>query len=79
MPVADEDAIAGPGPFAHRQELVYLPPAWFRSQSRPKLPVLEMIGGEFAAPDNWIRSGNAVRNADEFAAKIVMEIATKAK
>ncbi|KJS53808.1 hypothetical protein VM98_23040 [Streptomyces rubellomurinus subsp. indigoferus] len=55
--------------FAHRQELVYLPPAWFRSQSRPKLPVLEMIGGEFAAPDNWIRSGNAVRTADEFAAK----------
>ncbi len=55
--------------FAHRQELVYLPPAWFRSQNRPKLPVLEMIGGEFAAPDNWIRSGNAVRTADEFAAK----------
>ncbi|MFJ7907704.1 alpha/beta hydrolase-fold protein [Kitasatospora sp. NPDC096204] len=55
--------------FAHRQELVYLPPAWFRSRSRPKLPVLEMIGGEFAAPDNWIRSGDAVKTADAFAAK----------
>lgn len=55
--------------FAHRQELVYLPPAWFRSQARPKLPVLEMIGGEFAAPDNWIRSGNAVKTADAFAAQ----------
>ncbi|MEU9076501.1 alpha/beta hydrolase-fold protein [Kitasatospora sp. NPDC048538] len=54
--------------FAHRQELVYLPPAWFRSQNRPKLPVLEMIGGEFAAPDNWVRSGNAVRTVDDFAA-----------
>ncbi|MFF2545752.1 alpha/beta hydrolase [Kitasatospora sp. NPDC058063] len=55
--------------FTHRQELVYLPPAWFRSQSRPRLPVLEMIGGEFAAPDNWIRSGNAVKTADTFAAQ----------
>lgn len=55
--------------FAHRQELVYLPPAWFRSKNRPKLPALEMIGGEFAAPDNWIRAGNAVKTADEYAAK----------
>jgi S-formylglutathione hydrolase FrmB len=55
--------------FAHRQELVYLPPAWFRSAKRPKLPVIEMIGAEFAAPDNWIRSGDAVKTADAFAAK----------
>ncbi len=55
--------------FAHRQELVYLPPAWFRSKTRPKLPVLEMIGGEFAAPDNWVRAGNAVQTADAYAAQ----------
>ncbi|MFE9428064.1 alpha/beta hydrolase [Kitasatospora sp. NPDC006697] len=54
--------------FAHRSELVYLPPAWFRSRTRPKLPVLEMIGGEFAAPDNWVRAGDAVKTADAFAA-----------
>jgi S-formylglutathione hydrolase FrmB len=55
--------------FSHRQELVYLPPAWFRSKTRPKLPVLEMIGGEFAAPDNWVRAGNAVQTADAYAAQ----------
>ncbi|WP_051970270.1 alpha/beta hydrolase [Kitasatospora azatica] len=60
------DAASG---FAHRQELVYLPPAWFRSRTRPKLPVLEMIGGEFAAPDNWVRAGNAVQTADAYAAQ----------
>ncbi|MDH6108183.1 S-formylglutathione hydrolase FrmB [Kitasatospora sp. MAP12-15] len=55
--------------FTHRQELVYLPPAWFRSVHRPKLPVLEMIGAEFAAPDNWIRAGDAVKTADAYAAE----------
>ncbi|MDH6121479.1 S-formylglutathione hydrolase FrmB [Kitasatospora sp. GAS204A] len=55
--------------FAHRQELVYLPPAWFRSKTRPKLPVLEMIGGEYAAPDNWVRAGDAVQTADAYAAQ----------
>ncbi|AUG75626.1 hypothetical protein CFP65_0672 [Kitasatospora sp. MMS16-BH015] len=54
--------------FAHRPELVYLPPAWFRSTHRPKLPVIEMIGGEFSAPDNWVRAGSAVKTVDAFAA-----------
>lgn len=54
--------------FAHRQELVYLPPVWFRSAQRPKLPVVEMIGGEYAEPANWIRSGRAQVIADAFAA-----------
>ncbi|GAA1241628.1 alpha/beta hydrolase-fold protein [Kitasatospora nipponensis] len=57
------------GGFAHRPELVYLPPAWFRSRTRPRLPVVEMIGGEFAAPDNWVRAGNAVQTADAYAAR----------
>ncbi|GAA1924943.1 alpha/beta hydrolase [Streptantibioticus ferralitis] len=55
--------------FQPRQELVYLPPAWFRSKSRPKLPVLEMIGGEFSEPDNWVRAGNAVAASDAYAQK----------
>ncbi|WP_194899079.1 alpha/beta hydrolase [Catenulispora pinisilvae] len=54
--------------FQHRSEYVYLPPAWFRSTHRPKLPVVEMIGGEYAVPDNWIRSGNAIKTADAYAA-----------
>ncbi|MFF0297532.1 alpha/beta hydrolase [Kitasatospora sp. NPDC004615] len=54
--------------FKHRREKVYLPPAWFRSKTRPKLPVVEMIGGQFAAPDNWIRAGEVVKTADDFAA-----------
>ena len=54
--------------FQHRDEYVYLPPAWFRSTHRPKLPVVEMIGGEFAVPDNWIRAGDAIKTADAYAA-----------
>ena len=57
-----------PSGFQHRTEYVYLPPAWFRSTHRPKLPVVEMIGGEFAVPDNWIRAGNAIKTTDAYAA-----------
>jgi S-formylglutathione hydrolase FrmB len=55
--------------FPHRQELVYLPPVWFNTTPRPRLPVLEMIGGEYAEPSNWVRAGQAVRTADAFAAQ----------
>jgi enterochelin esterase-like enzyme len=54
--------------FRHRQEFVFVPPAWFR-QPRPHLPVLELIGGVFAAPDDWIRAGHAVEIADAYAAQ----------
>lgn len=54
--------------FRHRQEFVYLPPAWFR-HPRPHLPVVELIGGVFAAPDDWIRAGHAVQTADAYAAQ----------
>ena len=54
--------------FRHRQEFVYLPPTWFR-QPRPHLPVLELIGGVFAAPDDWIRAGHAVETANAYAAQ----------
>jgi S-formylglutathione hydrolase FrmB len=53
--------------FAHRTEFVYLPPAWFRSGRKPRLPVIELIGAEFASPDNWIRAGGAVTTADAYA------------
>jgi S-formylglutathione hydrolase FrmB len=66
--VVEVDIPAVPSGFTHRTEYVYLPPAWFRSVHRPKLPVVEMIGGEFAVPDNWVRSGDAVHIADAFAA-----------
>lgn len=55
--------------FRHRTELVYLPPAWFRTGGTVRLPVLELIGGEFATPANWIRAGGAVATADAFAAR----------
>jgi S-formylglutathione hydrolase FrmB len=54
--------------FKHRDEYVYLPPAWFSSDPAPKLPTLMMIGGEFNTPQDWLRRGNAIKTMDEFAA-----------
>jgi S-formylglutathione hydrolase FrmB len=53
--------------FTHREEYVYLPPAWFRSGRKEQFPVVEMIGAEFSTPENWIRTGGAVQTADEYA------------
>jgi S-formylglutathione hydrolase FrmB len=53
--------------FTHREEFVYLPPAWFRSGRKAHFPVIEMIGAEFSTPQNWIRTGDAVVTADEYA------------
>ncbi|MGW0163149.1 alpha/beta hydrolase [Mycobacterium sp. NPDC003323] len=53
--------------FAHRPELVYLPPAWFASDPPPRLPALLMIGGELNTPQDWVRAGSAVQTADAFA------------
>ena len=53
--------------FKHRDELVYLPPAWFAT-SAPELPVVMMIAGEFNTPADWARSGNAIATIDDFAA-----------
>ncbi|MFF0342914.1 alpha/beta hydrolase-fold protein [Kribbella sp. NPDC004875] len=53
--------------FHHRQELVYLPPAWFQGVHRPTLPVVELIGGERGGPGDWVRLGNAVQVSDEYA------------
>jgi S-formylglutathione hydrolase FrmB len=53
--------------FTHREEFVYLPPAWFRSSRKEHFPVIEMIGAEFSTPQNWIRAGDAVVTADDYA------------
>lgn len=54
--------------FDHRPELVYLPPAWFRSDPPPKLPTVMMLGGEFSQPSDWPVAANAVTTLDRFAA-----------
>ncbi|OBH06271.1 MULTISPECIES: alpha/beta hydrolase family protein [unclassified Mycobacterium] len=54
--------------FKHREELVYLPPAWFASYPPPALPTVMMIGGMLSSPADWVRAGNAVESADAFAA-----------
>nr|WP_082977392.1 alpha/beta hydrolase-fold protein [Mycobacterium sp. 852002-50816_SCH5313054-b] len=54
--------------FKHREELVYLPPAWFASYPPPQLPTVMMIGGMLSSPADWVRAGNAVETADAFAA-----------
>ena len=55
--------------FKHRSELVYLPPAWYATNPPPPMPTIMMIGGEFNTPADWVRVGNAVTTADDFAAK----------
>lgn len=52
--------------FAHRTEVVYLPPAWFASP-RPQLPTVIMLGGEFGRSDDWLLSTNALQTLDTFA------------
>jgi S-formylglutathione hydrolase FrmB len=54
--------------FKHREELVYLPPAWFTSSPPPQLPTVMMIGGMINTPADWVRAGNAVDTIDAFAA-----------
>ncbi|MCG5433452.1 esterase family protein [Mycobacterium sp. MYCO198283] len=66
VPLVTGEAVSG---FHHREELVYLPPAWFRSSPPPALPLVLMIGGEFNTPADWIRTGNAVTTADAYAAR----------
>lgn len=54
--------------FRHRQEFVYVPPAWYASDPPPALPAVMMIGGEFNTPADWVRAGGAVKTLDDFAA-----------
>ncbi|OBB13267.1 hypothetical protein A5761_02005 [Mycolicibacterium setense] len=54
--------------FAHRTEVVYLPPAWFASNPPPQLPTVIMMGGEFNHPNDWLQSTSALKTLDDFAA-----------
>jgi S-formylglutathione hydrolase FrmB len=54
--------------FRHRDELVYLPPAWFASDPPPQLPAIVMVDGEFGEPEDWPTTGDAQHTADQFAA-----------
>ncbi len=53
--------------FQHRDEWVYLPPAYFATNPPPKLPTVMMIGGEFNTPADWMRAGDAIKTIDGFA------------
>jgi S-formylglutathione hydrolase FrmB len=58
----------GGSKFKHRDELVYLPPAWYATNPPPRLPTVMMVGGEFNTPADWLRAGNAIKTMDDFAA-----------
>jgi S-formylglutathione hydrolase FrmB len=60
------DAASG---FLHRQEFVYLPPAWFDTTPAPRLPAVMMFAGEFGRPDDWLRGADVLTPLDEFTAK----------
>jgi S-formylglutathione hydrolase FrmB len=55
--------------FEHREELVYLPPAWYSTTPPPRLPVVMMIGAEFGHPADWLWSGDAQRTIEHFSVK----------
>jgi S-formylglutathione hydrolase FrmB len=55
--------------FAHRDELVYLPPVWFESSPPPRLPAVMMIGAEMGDPSDWLEAGDGSQILDEFALK----------
>jgi S-formylglutathione hydrolase FrmB len=54
--------------FNHREELVYLPPAWFASNPPSQLPVVMMVGVMANTPADWVRAGNAPDTIEAFAA-----------
>ena len=56
------------GQFIHRDELVYLPPAWYAANPPPALPALMMIGAKFGHPSDLPTVG-VVKVLDKFAAE----------
>ena len=66
--VVEVNISAATSRFAHRGELVYLPPAWFATNPPPRLPAVMMIGGELNTPADWLRAGDAITAIDGFAA-----------
>ena len=61
--VRTPDDVSG---FTHRDELVYLPPVWFRASPPPRLPVVMVIGPEFSTPRDWLLYGRQLDVLDEF-------------
>ncbi len=59
----------GASHFRHREELVYLPPAWFATNPPPRLPTVMMISSAFNTPADWLRAGGAFDTVDNFAAQ----------
>lgn len=55
--------------FLHREELVYLPPAWFATTPPPRLPVVMAIGGAYGHPDNLLRLADGLDALDNFTAR----------
>ncbi len=66
--VVSIDTGDGASGFRHRGELVYLPPAWYATNPPPRMPTVMMIGGEFNTPADWLRTGQAIKTIDDFAA-----------
>ncbi|WP_254205167.1 alpha/beta hydrolase [Nocardia alni] len=64
VPITTPGNVSG---MRHRTEYVYLPPAWFHGSTPRRLPVVMMIGGEFASPSNWIRVGGILPSLDAYA------------
>jgi len=54
--------------FRHRDELVYLPPAWYATTPPPRLPVVLMLHAQFGHPEDWVRAADAKKTIDNFAA-----------
>lgn len=65
VPISTGADVSG---FEHRDEYVYLPPAWFATSPPPRLSAVMMIGGQFNTSADWVRAGAAISTLDAFAA-----------
>lgn len=61
--VRTPDDVSG---FIHRDEVVYLPPAWFNSNPPPPLPVVMVFGPAFSTPRDWLLYGRQLDVLDDF-------------
>jgi S-formylglutathione hydrolase FrmB len=52
--------------FHGRDAFIWLPPAWVKSPT-PRLPIVELLQGSPAAPEDWTRAGYADQTAQAYA------------
>jgi S-formylglutathione hydrolase FrmB len=64
--VTHVDIPAPESQFVHRRGWVWVPPAYF-SVPHSRLPVLMLIAGTPGSPDDWLRAGEALRLANQWA------------